>query len=156
MLPYWVRYTHELEKAAATSPQVALETCTHLESQFHTLEGRVEVLHVTMQQSVSMCAEKGQVVQQIHQECETLRADLQDLAARVSLSFVQVHDSFTQAESEAQMLREYVQHTLVNAEPQPQASQNTSQLERSLRAQTTNLHEENHIALINLDSKVEQ
>ena len=36
LLPYseeeWVRYIHELEKAAATLPQVAMETCTHLES----------------------------------------------------------------------------------------------------------------------------
>ena len=77
----WVRYIHELEKAAATLPQVALEKCTHLESQFHTLEGQVEVLHATLQQSVSMCAEKGQRVQQTHQECEILRADFQDLTA---------------------------------------------------------------------------
>ena len=53
-------------------------------------------------------------------------------------------------------MRGQVQHTLVHAEPQPQASENTSQLERSLQVQMTNLREENHIALTNLDSKVEQ
>ena len=140
----WIRYIHELEKAAATLPQVALEKCTHLESQFHTLEGRVEVLHVTMQQSVSMCAEKGQRVQQIHQECETLRADFQNLTARVSFSFGQVHDSLTQGEKEAQMLREQVQHTLVHAGP-PQvsewAAQNTAKLEKIPQSQMTTVCE---------------
>ena len=75
---------------------MALEKCTHLESQFNILEGQVEVLHATMQQSVSMCAEKGQRVKQIHQECVTLRADFQDLTARVSLSVGHVCDSLTQ------------------------------------------------------------
>ena len=97
----WVLYVHELEKAAATLPQVALESCTYLESQFHTLEGRVEVLYATMLQSVSMCAEKGQRIQQIQQECETLRVDFQDLTARLSFSFGQVNDSLMQVESEA-------------------------------------------------------
>ena len=148
----------QVEKAVATLPQVALETCTHLESQFHTLEGRVKVMHATMQQSVSMCAERGQRKQQIHQECKTLRADFWDLTARVALSFGQVHDSFTQVESEAHTFREQGQHTLVNAGPHLQvsewAAQNTAQLEKSLQAQMPNVREENYIALTKLDSKV--
>ena len=118
----WVRYIHEFEKAAATLPQVALETCTHLESQFHTLEGRVVLLHVKLQQPASMYSEKGQRVQQIHQECEALRSDLQDLTARVSFLFGQVNDSLIQVESEAQTWREHMECTLVNAGPHPQAS----------------------------------
>ena len=81
---------------------MALKKCTHIEAQVHTLEGRVEALHATMQQSVSMCAEKGQRVQKNQQECETLQADFQDLTARVSFSFGQVNDSLIQVESEAQ------------------------------------------------------
>ena len=77
------------------------------------------MLHVTMQQSVATCSERGQRVQQIHQECETLRADFQDLTARVALSFAQVRDSPTQVETEAQGLRKHVQHTFANAGSDP-------------------------------------
>ena len=90
-----------LKKDVATLPRVALETCTHLESQVHTLEGRVEALYATMQHSFFMCAEKGQRVEHIQQEWETLRADFQDLTARVSFSFGQVHQSLTKIESKA-------------------------------------------------------
>ena len=52
-------------------------------------------------------------------------------------------DSLTQVESEAQTLREQVQHTLVNAGPHLQvsewAAQNTAQLEKSLQAQMKNV-----------------
>ena len=62
---------------------------------------------------------------------------ISNLNARVSLSFGQVHDSLTQAESKAQMLREHVQYTLVNAGPHPQgsewAAENTSQLEKDYK-----------------------
>ena len=85
----WVRYPHELEKSVSLLPQVVIETCMQTETHVCTLEGRVDALHVTMQQSVSMCAENGQRVQQIQQECETIRTDLQDLTARVAFLFGQ-------------------------------------------------------------------
>ena len=50
----WFRYVHELEKAVATLPQLALETCTHIQSQVHSLDGRVDALKATTQQSISM------------------------------------------------------------------------------------------------------
>ena len=52
-----------------------------------------------------MCAENGQRVQQIQQECETIRMDFQDLTAKVAFSFDQVKDALTQLESEARTLR---------------------------------------------------
>ena len=131
----WVRYIHELEKAAAILPQVAFENA-YIDTQVHTLEGQAVVLHATMQQSVSMCAEKGQRAQQFHQECETLRADFQDLTARVSLSFFQVRDSLTQVESEAQTLREQVQHTLANAGPHPQVSEGAPEIQQNWQNST--------------------
>ena len=83
----WVRYTRELEKYVSSLPQVVMEACMQTETHVCTLESRVDALHATMQQSASMCAEKGQRVQQIQQECETIRTDFQDLFARVAFSF---------------------------------------------------------------------
>ena len=85
-----------------------------------TLEGRVDSLHATMQHSLSMCSEKGQRVQQVRQECETIRKDFQDLTTKVAFSFDQVKDALTRVESEAQTLREHGQYTLANAESQSQ------------------------------------
>ena len=92
----WVCYTRELEKSLSALPQVIIETCMQTETHLCMLEGRVDALHATMQQSVSMCGEKGQCVQQIQQEYETIRTDFQDLTARVAFSFGQVNDALTQ------------------------------------------------------------
>ena len=92
----WVRYCRELEKSVSALPQVFMETCMQTETRVCTLECRVDALHVTMQPSVSMCAEKGQCVQKTQQECKTIRTDFQDLTARVAFSFGQVNDALTQ------------------------------------------------------------
>ena len=131
----WVRYTCELEKSVSALPQVIMETCMQIETHVCTLEGRVDALHATMQQSVSMCAEKGQRVQQIQQECETIRTDFQELTARVAFSFGEVNDALTEFKSEAQTLREHGHHTLVTSEsqsPQPNdwSAEHTAQLEK--------------------------
>ena len=93
----------------------------------------MDALHTTMQQFVSMCAEKGQRVQQIQQECETIRTDFQDLTTKVAFSFDHVKDALTQIESESRTLREHGHHTHVNAEPQSQphdrSAEHTAQLE---------------------------
>ena len=57
----WVRYVNELKKTASALPQVALETCTHIETQVRTLGDRVDALYATMQQSVSMCGKNVNV-----------------------------------------------------------------------------------------------
>ena len=156
----WVRYTRDLEKSVSSLPQVFMETCRQTETQMGTLEGRVDALHVTMQQSMSMCSENSQRVQQLQRECETLQTAFQDLTGRITLSFTQVQDSFTQVEGEAKTLRDMVHHTLIHAGSQAQGSgwtaENTAQLENTLQAQTTKLREENHLGLTKLDSKVEQ
>ena len=74
----WVRYTRDLEKSVSSLPQVVIETCKDTEMHVCTLESRVDALHATMQHSISMCSEKGQRVQQVKQECETIRKDFQD------------------------------------------------------------------------------
>ena len=79
-----------------------MQTETHV----CTIESRVYVLHATMQQSVSMCAEHGQRVQQFQQECETIRTNFHDLTTKVAFSFGQVKDALTQLESESQTLRD--------------------------------------------------
>ena len=120
----------------------------------------MDVLHATVQQSVSRCSEQGQRVQQLQRECETLQLALQDLTGRITLSFTQVQDSFTQVESEAETLRDTVHHTLIHAGSQGQGSgwtaENASQLENTLQVQMTKLREENLMGLTKLDSKVEQ
>ena len=75
----WFRYTRELEKSVSSLPQVVMETCMQTETCVRTLESRVDALHATLQQSVSTCAGKGQRVQQIQQECETIRTDFKTL-----------------------------------------------------------------------------
>ena len=132
----WVRYTRELEKFVSSLPQVVMETCMQTETHVCTLESRVDALHATMQQSASMCAEKGQRVQQVQQECQNIRTDFQDLIVRVAFSFGQVKDAPTRVESEAQTLREHGgHHTRVNAESQSQpndrSAEHTAQLEKN-------------------------
>ena len=78
----WVRYTRDLEKSVSSLPQVVIETCKDTEMHVRTLESRVDSLHATMQHSISMCAENGQHVQQVQQECETIRRDFQTLPQR--------------------------------------------------------------------------
>ena len=58
-----VRYTRNLEKSVSSLPQVVTETCKQTETHVCTLEWRVDALHFTMQQSVSMCSENCQRVQ---------------------------------------------------------------------------------------------
>ena len=114
-----------------------------------TLEGRVDALHATMQHSISMCSENGQRVQQIQQECETIRTDFQDLTARVAFSFGQVNDALTRIKSESRTLREPGHHTLANVEVQSQpndrSAEHAAQLEKSLQAQMAKLREQTHI-----------
>ena len=156
----WVRYTRGVEKTVSELRQIVVETCTQTNGQVCALEGRVDVLHATKQQSVSMCSEQGQRVQQLQRECETLQTVFQDLTGRITLSFTQVQDSFTQVESEAKTLRDTVHHTLIHAGSQAQGSgwtaENTAQLENTLQAKTTKLREDNNMGLTKLDFKVEQ
>ena len=65
-----------------------------------TLEGRVDALHGTIQHSISMCAENGQHVHQVQQECETIRKAFHDFTTKVAFSFEQVKDALTRVESE--------------------------------------------------------
>ena len=115
----WDRYTRDLEKSVSSLPQVVMEICMQTETCVHTLESRVDALHATMQKSASMCAEKGPCVQQIQQECETIRTGFHDLTARIAFSFGQVNDALTQIGSEARTLREHEQPISGNAESQP-------------------------------------
>ena len=71
----WVLYTHDLENSVSSLPKVVIETYMQTETHVCTLESRVDALHASMQRSVSMCAENCQRVQQIQQECETIRTD---------------------------------------------------------------------------------
>ena len=127
-----------------------------------TLEGRVDALHATMQHSISMCAENSQHVQKVQQECETTRKDFQDLTTKVAFSFEQVKDALTRVESEIQTWREQGQYIPANAESQPQSQPNdrstehAAQVEKELQAQMTKLHEQTHMELAELHSKVER
>ena len=69
----WVRYTRDLETSGSSLPQVVMKTCKQTERHVCILEGRVDALHATMQHSMSVCSENGQRVQQVQQECETIR-----------------------------------------------------------------------------------
>ena len=128
-----------------------------------TLEGRVDALHATMQHPISMCAENAQHAQQVHQECETIRKDFQDLTTKIAFSFDQVQEALTRVETEAQTLREQGHYTLANAESQCQlhdrsdrSSEHTAQLEKELQAQMAQLREQTHIEVVELHSKVER
>ena len=101
----WVQYTRGLERSLASFPQMSMETCRQMDTHLGALEGRVDALHVTMQHSMSTCSENGQRVQQIQQDCGTIRKDFQDLTTKVALSFDQVKDALTRVESETQTLR---------------------------------------------------
>ena len=116
----WVRYTRDLEKSVSSLPQVVIETCKQTETHVCTLEGRVDPLHATMQHSMSMCAENYQHVQQVQQECETIRKDFQELTTKVAFSFDQVKDVLTRVESQFRTLREQGHHTLPTVEAQAQ------------------------------------
>ena len=91
----WVRYTRELEHSVSSLPQVFMETCKQTEIPMGTLEGRGDALHATVQHSISMCAENAQHAHQLHQECETIRKDFQDLTTKVAFSFEQVQEALT-------------------------------------------------------------
>ena len=156
----WVRYTRDLETSVSSLPQVFMETCRQTEILMGTLEGRVDALHATMQQSMSMCSENSQRVQQVQQECEIIRKDFQDLTTKVAFSFDQVKDALARVESETQVSREHGQHTLANAESQSQSddrsAEHIAQLEKSLQARMAQLREQNHTELAELHAKVER
>ena len=78
-----VHYTRGLERSLASLPQVFMENCRQTEAHMGTLDGRVDALHATMQHSISMCSENGQRVQQIQQECETIREDFKTSQQRL-------------------------------------------------------------------------
>ena len=126
-----VRYTRELEHSVSSLPQAFMETCRQTEIHMGTLEGRVDALHATMQHSISMCTKNSQCVQEVQQECETIRKDFQHLTTKVAFSFEQVKDALTRVESETQTWREQGQYIPANAESQPQSQPNCRSAEHA-------------------------